>query len=232
MNSPIVRVSFLIACLAQAGLAHAEEPAKPAQPAASPGAPAGAAKPVAPAPATAPSTAVEPRTPEAAAPVAAPPPDVSALSSELSAVLDELIQARSRASILAKSLFRTRIDINVLRRADDQQLLHVKLALDGVPVHESDGAALAGSEAHLFSGYVAPGVHEISIEINEQARENATYRYTRAERFRIETKKDTSTQVDVTLRDDSDMAEELPEGDDGKYEVSTRVRVTPVKVKD
>jgi hypothetical protein len=34
------------------------------------------------------------------------------------------------------------------------------------------------------------------------------------------------------LRDDSDMAEELPEGDDGKYEVSTRVRVTPVKVKD
>jgi len=231
MNSPMVRVSLLIACLGQAALAQAEEPAKPAQPAASPAA-AGGAKPAAPAPVTAPTTVIEPRTPEATAPAAPPPPDVSALSSELSAVLDELIQARSRASILAKSLFRTRIDINVLRRADDQQLLHVKLALDGVPVHESDGAALAGSEAHLFSGFVAPGVHEISVEISEQARENATYRYSRAERFRIETKKDTSTQVDVLLRDDSDMAEELPEGDDGKYEVSTRVRVTPIKVKD
>jgi hypothetical protein len=233
MNSPIVRVSFLVACLGQAALAQAEEPAKPAQPAANQASPAGAAKPAPSAPTSAPSAVIEPRTPEAdAAPVTPPAPDVSALSNELSAVLDELIQARSRASILAKSLFRTRIDINVLRRADEQQLLHVKLALDGVPVHESDGAALAGSEAHLFSGYVAPGVHEISIEISEQARENATYRYTRAERFRIETKKDTSTQVDVMLRDDSDMAEELPEGDDGKYEVSTRVRVTPVKVKD
>jgi hypothetical protein len=84
----------------------------------------------------------------------------------------------------------------------------------------------------LFSGYIAPGVHEISVEVSEQAKENATYRYTRAERFRIETKKDTNTQVDVILRDDSDMAEELPEGDDGEYDVSTRVRVTPVKVKD
>ena len=63
----------------------------------------------------------------------------------------------------------------------------------------------------MFSGYVAPGVHEIGIEISEQAKENATYRYTRKERFRIETKKDTSTQVEILLRDRSDMAEELPQ---------------------
>ncbi|HTU62947.1 MAG TPA: hypothetical protein VMF89_31015, partial [Polyangiales bacterium] len=116
MNSSTVRVSLLIACLGQAALAHAEEPAKPAQAAPSPA--ATGAKPAAPAPVTVPATVIEPRTPEAAAPAAPPPPDVSALSSELSSVLDELIQARSRASILAKSLFRTRIDINVLRRAD------------------------------------------------------------------------------------------------------------------
>ena len=173
--------------------------------------------------------------PEAAAPAKesiGTTPDVSALSSELSAVLDELIQARTRASVLAKSLFRTRIDINVLRRADDQRMVHVRLELDGVPVHDSDGAALGGDEAHLFQGYVAPGVHEVGIEITEQSKQNATYQYTRSERFRIETKKGTSTQVDVLLRDDSDMAEELPQGDDGKYQVSTRVRVTPVKVGD
>jgi hypothetical protein len=237
MNSQIVRVSLLLACLGAASPTLGEEPGKAAE--ATP-APAGA-KPPTPTPAvgkpaavptTAPVMVIEPRVPSAAAPVAPPAPDVSALSGELSEVLDELIQARTRASVLAKSLFRTRIDINVLRRADDQQLVRVKLALDGVPVHESDGAALSNGEAHLFTGYVAPGVHEISVEISEQAKENGTYRYTRAERFRIETKKDTSTQVDVLLRDDSDMAEELPEGDDGKYEVSTRVRVTPVKVKD
>jgi hypothetical protein len=194
--------------------ARAEEPAK---------APATVA---APAPVAAPVTSSEPATKAPAS------PDVSGLSAELSAVLDELIQARTRASVLAKALFRTRIDIHVQRRADDQQLVRVKLALDGVPVHDSDGAAISADEARLFSGYVAPGVHEISIEVSEQAKENPIYRYTRLERFRIETKKDTSTQVDVLLRDDSDMAEELPEGDDGKYQVSTRVRVTPVKVGD
>jgi hypothetical protein len=99
-------------------------------------------------------------------------------------------------------------------------------------VHDSNGAALGDDEAHLFSGYVAPGVHEVSIEVSEQAKENSTYSYTRLERFRIETKKNTSTRVDVLLRDDSDMAEELPQGDDGKYQVSTRVRVTPIKVGD
>jgi hypothetical protein len=204
----------------------AQEPAKPA---------------TTPAPAAAGSTptvvapvVIEPRKAAvtAAAPTAASAPDVSALTAELSAVLDELIQARTRASVLAKTLFRTRIDINVVRRADDQQLVRIKLALDGMPVHDSDGSALREAEAHLFSGFVAPGTHEISIEITEQAKENPAYRYTRAERFRIETKKNTSTQVDVLLRDNSDMAEELPAGDDGKYDVSTRVRVTPVKVND
>lgn len=188
----------------------------------------------APAPAPVQAASSEPaEAPEDGAPAEAPAgPDVGALSAELSAVLDELIQARTRASVLAKTLFRTRIDVLVTRRSDDQQLLHVKLALDGVPVHDSDGTALGEDEARLFSGYVAPGVHEIGIEISEQAKENATYRYTRKERFRIETKKDTSTQVEILLRDKSDMAEELPQGDDGKYQVSTRVRVTPVKVGD
>lgn len=201
--------TLLVALSLLASGAGAEEPKEPAAPVAAP------AEPAAPAQAAAPTT-----------------PDVSALSVELSAVLDELIQARTRASVLAKSLFRTRIDINVLRRADDQQVVHVRLALDGVPVHDSDGAALGRDQARLFQGYVAPGVHEIGIEIVEQSKQNPTYQYTRSERFRIETKKDTSTQVDVLLRDDSDMAEELPTGDDGKYQVSTRVRVTPVKVGD
>lgn len=225
MATATLRASSLVLCLSLAARAQAEEPAK------APAAPAQAAPASAPTTTIAPVTVIEARK---AAPTAVPAaaPDVSALSSELSAVLDELIQARTRASVLAKSLFRTRIDINVLRRADDQQMVRIKLALDGVPVHDSDGASVQSEEARLFQGYVAPGTHEISIEITEQSKENPTYRYTRAERFRIETKKNTSTQVDVLLRDDSDMAEELPQGDDGKYDVSTRVRVTPVKVDD
>lgn len=229
MANITLRSCSLLLSLSLAAGAHAEEPAKAGasnKPAAiAPDAPAAAA------PTTIAPVTIEPRNSNAA-PATTAAPDVSALSSELSAVMDELIQARTRASVLAKALFRTRIDINVVRRADDQQLVRIRLALDGMPIHDSDGGALRKDEARLFSGFIAPGTHEISLEITEQAKENPAYRYTRSERFRIETKKHMSTQVDILLRDNSDMAEELPEGDDGKYEVSTRLRVTPIKVKD
>jgi hypothetical protein len=215
----------LLASLLLASAVSAQEPKAPSTQ--DPKAPA--------AEATKPSTASSevPAQESTSAAPASNAPDVSSLQSELSSVLDELIQARTRAAVLAKSLFKTRIELLMSRRADDQKIVHVRLGLDGVPVHDSDGSAVSGSDqARMFQGYVAPGVHEISVEITEQAKDNPTYRYTRSERFRIETKKNTSTQVELYLHDDSDMAEELPEGDDGKYEVSTRVRVTPVKVGD
>lgn len=155
---------------------------------------------------------------------------LAALRGELSTLLDELIQARTRASVLAKNLFRTQVDITLLRRADAQNLAGLKLLLDGVPVHDSDGARLGDDEVKLFEGYVAPGVHEIGVEIAEHAKEDATYRYRRSERFRIEVKKDTRAKVDIVLRDRSDMAEELPEGDEGRYDVRTELRVEPVEV--
>jgi hypothetical protein len=171
-----------------------------------------------------------------AAEATAPPrerdtPDLSALRAELSEILDGLMQARTRATVLAKSLFNTRMDITLLRRADDQRLTHLKLLLDGVPVHDSDGSALGDREAKLFDGFVAPGAHEIGIEIAERAKADAAYQYVRSERFRIQVRRDTRTKIDIILRDRSDMAEELPEGDEGEYDVSTQVRVEPIEVK-
>jgi hypothetical protein len=157
-------------------------------------------------------------------------PDVTHLEAELASVLDELIQARTRAAVLVKSLFRTPVEVWVVRRADEQRLSHIALRLDGVPVHDSDGAALANGEAQLFSGFAAPGVHELAVEITEESKERAAYRYTRIERFRLEVTKDTRTRIELVLRDDSDMAEELPEGDEGEYDVRTILRARAEKV--
>jgi len=159
-------------------------------------------------------------------------PDVSKLEAELASVLDELIQARTRTSVLVKTLFRTPVEVWVVRRADDQRLAHITLRLDGVPVHDSDGAALSSGEAKLFSGFAAPGLHDLSVEISEASKERSDYRYTRSERFRIEVKKDTKTHIELVLRDRSDMAEELPEGDRGEYDVRTIMRARAEKVKE
>jgi hypothetical protein len=155
---------------------------------------------------------------------------VAQLESELASIMDELIQARTRSAVLVKTLFRTPIQVRVVRRADDQRIAQITLKLDGVPVHSSDGAALASGEAQLFSGFAAPGLHELSIEVTEESRERSAYRYTRKESFRIEVAKGTRTDVELVLRDDSDMAEELPEGDEGEYDVRTVMRVRAERV--
>ena len=157
--------------------------------------------------------------PEPAAEPAEPPrgPDVS---------------ARARTSAMVKALFGTRVTVWVARRADDQRLARIVLRFDGVPVHDSEGAALAREEAQLFDGFAAPGVHELTVVISEASPRKPEYSYTREEKFRFEVKKDTRTKIRVLLRDDSDMAEELPEDDEGEYHVETTVRIERKSLKD
>lgn len=155
---------------------------------------------------------------------------VEQLEQELSSVMDELIQARTRTAVLTKALFRTPLKVTVARRSKAQRLAHITLRLDGVPVHDSDGASLSSGEAQLFEGFAAPGMHEVSVEIMEEAKENAAYRYVRHERFRLEIKKDTQTHIELILDDDSDMADKLPRKNRGEYDVRTRLRVRAEKV--
>ena len=102
--------------------------------------------------------------------------------------------------MLVKTLFRTPVEVTVIRRADDQRLAHITLRLDGVPVHDSDGAALSSGEAKLFSGFAARSLHDLAIEISEESKERSDYRYVRSERFRLEIKKDTRTYISCSAR--------------------------------
>lgn len=154
------------------------------------------------------------------------------IEDELARVMDELVSARARAGVLAQALFRTSLEVEVMRRSDDARLEHVTLRLDGVPVHDSDGSALASDRARLFQGHVAPGMHELSLEISERARENAEFGYVRSERYRIDVKNKRRTRVELIVRDDSDMAQEAPDGDDGSYAVETELRVIYERASD
>jgi hypothetical protein len=178
------------------------------------------------------SLALSPARAEDPPPAPAAPDDLATIERDLASAMDELVAARARAGVVARALFRSQLAVDVVRRADDQRLAHVTLRLDGVPVHESDGSALATDRASLFTGYVAPGMHELGVELTEAARENADFGYVRRESFRIEVKKDRRTAVELVLRDDSDMAEEAADGDDGSYQLQTTLRVRTEKVRD
>lgn len=208
-----------------------EQPAsEPTEPATEPAEPT-TATPAA-APATTPAAAT-PTTPAAAPTEPAPPtepepdptslPDLEPMRAELATLMDELVQARSRVTVLGRALFDTKVVIRVDNRADDQILRSLVIRLDGDPVHRGDSDPGTGGAA-LFEGFAAPGPHDLTVEVEQRARANEAYRYLQRNQFRFEVVQGKLTEIVIRLDDDSDM-EDFADDGEGEYDVNMRVRV-------
>jgi hypothetical protein len=151
---------------------------------------------------------------------------LAGLRGELTTLMDDLVEARSRAAILGKTLFKTRLSVRLQNLAGpDPVLAKVVLALDGAPIYRGDAAALGGDEARaVFEGFVAPGPHVLGVEVEQRARDDAAYGYTLHESYRVQAPREKKTELTLVLDDDSDMAGDFPDDGDGKYDVRVRLR--------
>lgn len=186
------------------------------------------------APTTTPAATAPAATTPAAAPAEPPPPtepepdptslpDLEPMRAELATLMDELVQARSRVTVLGRALFDTKVVIRVDNRADDQILRSLVIRLDGDPVHRGDSDPGSGGAA-LFEGFAAPGPHDLTIEVEQRARANEAYRYLQRNQFRFEVVQGKLTEIVIRLDDDSDM-EDFADDGEGEYDVNMRVRV-------
>jgi hypothetical protein len=174
------------------------------------------------------SAATSPPPPPAAAVDPGPlPPDLGPLRSEWSSLMDDMVSARQRVATLGEELFHTRLAVTVQDRAGDDQLLgRFALELDGTPIFHSDGEIEGGDAGReVFTGALAPGPHELTIELEQAAREGGEYRYSQRDTFRFIVVRDRRTEITIVLEDDSDIARSFPSGGEGRYEIRTRVRV-------
>lgn len=155
-------------------------------------------------------------------------PELADLRQAFDTLLDDIVVAQGRIASLGKALFKTRLQLWVDHRADAQRLTALRLFVDGAPVYDGTGKELrTGESVQLFDGAAAPGPHELRVEYEHVDTGNGDYRYSVSQRFRLEVRQNTRTEVTIRVEDDSDIAEELPEGDEGEYDVRTRVRVDP-----
>ncbi len=192
--------------------------------------PAASAAPAAATPATAAPAAATPPPAAAAPPPADPgplPPDLGPLRADWSSLMDDMVSARQRVATLGEELFRTRMSVTVQDRAGDDQLLAgFSLELDGTPIFHSDGEIEGGDAGReVFTGALAPGPHELTMELTQSSRDGAEYRYTQRDTFRFIVVRDRRTEITIVLEDDSDIARSFPSGGEGRYEIRTRVRV-------
>ena len=159
--------------------------------------------------------------------------EIAALQAELSQVMDDLVQARTRVAVLGKSLFTTRVRVKLDNRAaPDQTVARAQLWLDGPPIFSGDAGALRDPERTLWEGFAAPGAHVLTLEVEHRARDDEAFRYTLRESFRFMVVREHRTDLRLVLEDDSDMAEEFPDDKEGNYEVQTRLEARAVRAGD
>lgn len=103
---------------------------------------------------------------EGAAPVAEPATEgeeLAAIYAELDALLDALVETRTRVTDVGRRLFSTALRVR-LRHRGDLHLQRVRLWVDGVLVHTGGGEH---PELHtIFDGFAAPGVHSLRLAVD------------------------------------------------------------------
>jgi hypothetical protein len=209
------------------------EPAAMTDPAAEPDAASSVPASAAPASQASALPPSPPAAPAGSEPSEAERAELAALQAELSQVMDDLVQARARVAVLGKSLFKTRVRVKLDNRAaPDQQAARIGLWLDGAPIFSGDGAAVRDPERALWEGFAAPGAHVLTLEVEQRAQDDDSYRYTLRESFRFVVVRERRTDLRVVLDDDSDMAEDFPDDREGAYEVQTRLEARAVELDD
>jgi hypothetical protein len=147
--------------------------------------------------------------------------------------MDTLVQARARAAVLGKALWKTKVTIEVENDAEpDQVAVRVALWLDGAPVWTGDGSGLRDPKRTLFSGFIAPGQHVLTYEVEQRARADEKYRYTQRASHRFTALKERRTDLKLVLDDDSDIADEFADDEEGEYDVRARLHVRAIAPED
>jgi len=216
---------------ARSAPAPASAPATPAAPAAdreeAPGPAATPAPPpddLGPAPPRASrstSTGLSPLNPAAAefpsgkAPAA--PPNYDALLTEIAAL-------RSRVAALTATLFRSRLRVSMETVGDESRIAHLVLTLDDGVVFNGGERFIAEKGRTVYEHAVAPGHHVIGVELERYDVRDPKFRTWQTSRFSVVVPENKILDTAILLEEDSDMAEDFPEDEEGVYELNVRLR--------
>ena len=76
----------------------------------------------------------------------------------------------------------------------------------------------------VYHHAVAPGQHVVGVEIERFDGRNRQYRTFQTSKFTVVVPENQTLDASVMLEDDSDMAEDFPDDQDGEYDLRVRLR--------
>lgn len=155
-----------------------------------------------------------------------PPPPPPA---ELDKLLGDIAALRSRVAALTTTLFKSKLRVIVEAPAGDSRIESLVVTLDDGVVFASPDRFSADEEREVYRHSVAPGQHVLGVEIERYDVRGPRFRNWQSSRFTVEVPESGVLEATVELEDDSDMADDFPDDQDGEYELSVSLRARVVE---
>ncbi|HEU5074796.1 MAG TPA: hypothetical protein VFU02_11490 [Polyangiaceae bacterium] len=147
-----------------------------------------------------------------------PPP------AEYDQLLSDIAALRSRVAALTTTLFKSKLRIIVETEGDAARITSFAVTLDEGVVFSAAQRFVADDEKIVYEHAVAPGHHVIGVEIEREDARGQQYKTWQTSRFSVVVPDSQLLETHMVVADDSDIAEDFPEDQDGEYDVRVRLR--------
>ncbi len=149
--------------------------------------------------------------------VAPPPPDYDKLLGEIAAL-------RSRVAALTTTMFASKLRVIVQTDGDDARITKFVVTLDDGVVYSAPDRFVAEDEKTVYEHAVAPGHHVLGVEIERYDARGREYQTWQASKFTVVVPEGKVLEALMEIEDDSDMAVDFPDDQDGEYELNVKLR--------
>ena len=147
----------------------------------------------------------------------------------LDALLGEIATLRGRVAALTTTLFASKLVVVFDAEGDDSRFESLTITLDGGVIYSAPKKAVTDEPIVVYEHAVAPGYHTIGVETERYDVRSKDYKHWQQSKFSVLIPDKKKLRAHISLSDDSDIAEDFPEDEDGEYELGTRLRAQVVE---
>ena len=153
-------------------------------------------------------------------PTAAPKPPPVAYDK----LLADIAALRSRVAAVTTTLFSSKLRVVIELDGDEARVSSLKITLDDGIVYAAPDRFSAEEPQVVYEHAVASGHHVVGVEIERYDVRNRQYRTFQTSKFSVVVPESQRLETSITVEDDSDMAEDFPDDQDGEYDLNVRLR--------
>jgi hypothetical protein len=144
-------------------------------------------------------------------------------------LMADIAALRSRVAAVTTTLFSSKLRVLVGVEGDDARVASFRVTLDDGVIYAAADRFGGDEPQVVYEHAVAPGHHMLGVEIERYDARNRSYRTFQSSKFAVVVPESQKLETSFRIEDDSDMADEFPDDQDGEYDLRVRLRAQVVE---